>query len=115
VKTLRELFGERVRALRKAQGLSQMALGRKSELHHTYIGGLERADLNISMDNIEKVAKGLGMKPAELFQFPTEDIAASEKEMLFMEFTAWGKDQDEQTLKQMLKIVRDVMEFKEQG
>ncbi|MBI5236516.1 MAG: helix-turn-helix transcriptional regulator [Deltaproteobacteria bacterium] len=33
-------FGEGVRALRKAKGLSQEDLGEKTDLHNTYIGGM---------------------------------------------------------------------------
>jgi transcriptional regulator with XRE-family HTH domain len=35
-------------------------------LHHTYIGGIERGERNLGVDNIERVAKALGVKPGEL-------------------------------------------------
>ena len=54
-------FGSRVRDLRIAQGISQEVLAQKSGLHRTYIGGIERGERNISLVNIEKIAKALDL------------------------------------------------------
>lgn len=61
------LFGEKVRELRKEKGLSQEELSFKSDLHRTYIGMIERAEKNITLANIEKIAKGLNVDLKELF------------------------------------------------
>ncbi len=63
-------FGERVRSLRKSEGLSQEKLGEIAGIHYTYIGGVERGERNVSLKNIEKIAKGLGVDITELFSFP---------------------------------------------
>lgn len=60
-------FGERIRELRKQKNLTQEQLADKARLHYTYIGTVERGEKNISMKNIEKVAKGLGVSLAEFF------------------------------------------------
>ncbi len=60
-------FGEKVRELRKEKGLSQEELSYKSDLHRTYIGMIERAEKNITLANIEKIAKGLNVDLKELF------------------------------------------------
>jgi len=52
-------FGERVREIRKIKGLSQEALSFKANLHRTYIGMIERAEKNITLVNIEKIANAL--------------------------------------------------------
>ena len=54
-------FGCRIRDLRVAQGMSQEVLAQKSGLHRTYIGGVERGERNISLINIEKIAKALNL------------------------------------------------------
>ena len=54
-------FGCRVRELRITQGISQEVLAQKSGLHRTYIGGIERGERNISLVNIEKIAKALNL------------------------------------------------------
>jgi transcriptional regulator with XRE-family HTH domain len=63
----REL-GTRVRQRRKALGLSQEQLGEVCELHRTYIGQIERGEVNVSMRNLVAVAEGLGIDVGELVQ-----------------------------------------------
>jgi len=54
-------FAKRVRAERKKLGLSQEGFAEKSGFHRTYIGMIERAEKNITLANIEKLAKALRM------------------------------------------------------
>lgn len=60
-------FGERVRSLRKEQKISQEELSFRADLHRTYIGMIERAEKNITLINIDKIAKALNVKIIELF------------------------------------------------
>lgn len=60
-------FGNRVRKLRKKQGYSQEAFASKCGLHRTYYGAIERGERNISLKNIEKIAKALGVSIKDLF------------------------------------------------
>ena len=61
-------FGERVREIRKEKGLSQEYLAHKADLHRTYIGMIERAEKNITLLNIEKIANALEVKISDLFK-----------------------------------------------
>jgi|SRR5947209_6239615 len=54
-----KLFGQRVREERQKLGLSQEKLAEKAGVHRTYIGMVERAEKNITLTNIEKIAKAL--------------------------------------------------------
>lgn len=65
-KTILEQFGERVRAERLRQGISQEELAARSGVHRTYIGMIERAEKNITLKNIIKIAEALGVKPSSL-------------------------------------------------
>jgi transcriptional regulator with XRE-family HTH domain len=60
-------FGEKGRSLRKERGFSQEELSFRAELHRTYIGMIERAEKNITLVNIEKIAKALDVKIKDLF------------------------------------------------
>jgi len=60
-------FGEKVRELRKKRGLSQEELAFKADLHRTYIGMIERAEKNITLVNIERIANALEIPISELF------------------------------------------------
>lgn len=66
--TTRKQFGKKLRVLRKKAGLSQEELGFRANLHRTYIGSIERAEQNISVDNIHKLAKALKVPVNELFK-----------------------------------------------
>lgn len=62
-------FGHRVRELRKEQNLSQEGLSYKADLHRTYIGMIERAEKNITLVNIEKIANALETTIDNLLKF----------------------------------------------
>ena len=59
-------FGNKVRQERLKQGLSQEELAEKAELHRTYIGMIERAEKNITLVNMYKIAKALNIKLRDL-------------------------------------------------
>lgn len=60
-------FGNRIRKLRKDKNLSQEELSFKANLHRTYIGMIERGEKNITLLNIEKIAKALDINIKDLF------------------------------------------------
>ncbi len=60
-------FGNKVRKERNKLGLSQEELAAKTGVHRTYIGMIERAEKNITLENIEKVAKALNLKLSAFF------------------------------------------------
>ncbi len=60
-------FGKKVRDFRKQNNLSQEELAEKAGLHRTYIGMIERAEKNITLINIEKIANALSIDIKELF------------------------------------------------
>jgi len=62
-------FGKNISKLRKERNLSQEELAQKSDLHRTHIGMIERAERNITLLNIQKLANGLEMSIDELFRF----------------------------------------------
>ncbi|MBI1900772.1 MAG: helix-turn-helix transcriptional regulator [Planctomycetia bacterium] len=59
-------FGNRLRELRKARGLSQEEFAARCDLDRTYISGIERGKRNVSLRNIELIAKALGLSISEL-------------------------------------------------
>jgi transcriptional regulator with XRE-family HTH domain len=59
-------FGLRLKEIRKARGLSQEKLAENANLHRTYIGMIERAEKNITLINIEKIALALNVEIKDL-------------------------------------------------
>ena len=66
ITSTRKQLGKKIREIRRKQGISQEELGFRSGLHRTYIGAIERAEQNVSVDNIHKIAKALKVSPKEL-------------------------------------------------
>ncbi|HLP92276.1 MAG TPA: helix-turn-helix transcriptional regulator [Nostocaceae cyanobacterium] len=64
---IRGSFGRAVRRRRRELDLSQEQLAEKSGLHRTYISSIELGKCNVSLDNIEKLAKALNMSIPDLF------------------------------------------------
>ena len=63
---LRQVLAKNVRLCRHHLNLSQEELADRARLHRTFIGAIERAEQNLSLDNIEKIAKALEVKPHQL-------------------------------------------------
>lgn len=61
-------FGDNVKKFRKKKGWSQEELGMRSRLHRTYIGSIERSERNVSLINIQRIAKALNVKASELIE-----------------------------------------------
>lgn len=61
-------FGKKVREERQKRSLSQEGLAVKAGVHRTYIGMIERAEKNITLENINKIAKALEIPIEELFR-----------------------------------------------
>ena len=59
-------FGHKVRERRHELGLSQEELATRAGVHRTYVGMIERAEKNITLTNIEKIAKALGLSLDEI-------------------------------------------------
>ncbi len=59
-------FGKRVKEIRTLRGLSQEQLAHLANVHRTYIGMIERAEKNITLINIEKIANALNIPINEL-------------------------------------------------
>jgi transcriptional regulator with XRE-family HTH domain len=61
-------FGQKVREQRARLNLSQEELASRAGVHRTYIGMIERAEKNITLENIERIAKALDIKIADFFE-----------------------------------------------
>lgn len=60
-------FGARLRQLRVERDMTQEALASASGLHWTYVGQVERGQRNVSLKNILRLARGLGVSAAAFF------------------------------------------------
>lgn len=72
---IRKTVAHNLREYRKARGYTQESLAEASGLHRTYIGGIEQGRINVSINNIEKIARALEIDP--LLLFVDDDPSAS--------------------------------------
>lgn len=72
----RRIFARRLRQIRQLKGLSQEELADRAGLHRTYVGSVERGERNISIDNMERLAKSLEVDMIALLQEDPNDTSS---------------------------------------
>jgi transcriptional regulator with XRE-family HTH domain len=65
---LRIRLGQTVRELRSSAGYSQEGFAARIKVHRTFMGTIERGKTNVSLETLERLAKGLGMSVWELIR-----------------------------------------------
>jgi len=62
----RRILGDQIRNYRKQAGFTQEQLAEKADLHHNFIGEVERGNMEISLTSMLKIAKALKVKVRDL-------------------------------------------------
>lgn len=62
----RRIVGETIRSYRKKAGFTQEKLAERADLHHNFIGEVERGNMEISLSSLLKIARALNVKVADL-------------------------------------------------
>ncbi len=62
-------LGKKIRAEREKKAISQERLGELAKVHRTYVGMIERGEKNITIQNLIKFAKALGLRVRDLIDF----------------------------------------------
>ena len=65
---IQKRLGARIRELRHKQGLSQEELAHVSGLHRSYMGAVERGEINITLANLYTIAKTLKVTISSLLR-----------------------------------------------
>lgn len=62
-------FGARIKKIRKAKGMTQEQLTEKARIDYSFMNRIEGGKKNPSLKTIAKLARALGVKLSELFDF----------------------------------------------
>lgn len=65
---IRVRFGRAIRRIREEQAINQEEAAERCGLHRTYYSGIERGVRNVSLVNVERIAKGLKTSLSDLFR-----------------------------------------------
>lgn len=107
---MRKEFGKRVRELRKRAGMTQAELaqrcGRSVEMQR--IGEIERGERNCTLQTIDRLAKGLGCEPAELFLFNPQKVGRSLSVIDARLLDLW-KPADDQGKQKAIRILSELL------
>jgi transcriptional regulator with XRE-family HTH domain len=64
----RRKLGDKIREYRKRAGLTQEQLAEKADLHHNFIGEVERGNMETSLTSMLKISKALGIRVRDLVE-----------------------------------------------
>ncbi|WP_098749496.1 helix-turn-helix transcriptional regulator [Paenibacillus sp. EZ-K15] len=109
---LLKMIGERIKQLRKKQGMTQEELAEKAGINASYIGTVERGERNISIETLEKIIEGLGVSSAAMFQFhETESLdTASEKAEILESISSLLYSRTLAESKLLFRVLKDIVD-----
>ena len=86
MKEILEIFGRRLKELRKEKDMTQEELASSLQLHNSYIGLLERGERIPSLITLDKIARHFGVKPSDLIveEKKQEKLSLKQKELLYI-------------------------------
>ena len=107
---INEALGVQVRQLRKAQGMTQEEFSQRSGLSVDYIGKIERGTTSPTVESLEQVARGLGVKIRTLFDLYEEDAQSQDSTTALVEISRYLRDKSIDDVKFALSIIRQILE-----
>ncbi|ODP27256.1 UDP-N-acetylglucosamine 1-carboxyvinyltransferase [Paenibacillus nuruki] len=103
-------LGSKIREYRNLKGLSQDQLGELCGFHFSYIGGVERGERNITIENIAKISKALDIELSKLFEFnqETDENNLGEKQNLLNELTILLENKSVSQITMIKNIINEI-------
>lgn len=101
------LVGNRIKDIRKERELSQDQLGELCGFHFSYIGGVERGERNLSLENLAKIADALHVEIRDFFDFET--VRGREKEHALNEVFSLLSKYDVPQIKMIRNIFLEIL------
>lgn len=109
---LQVLLGKRVRDLRREKRLTQQALADRTGLSLSMIGGIERGAKFPSPATFEKLARALGARPADLFDFEPRDYVDEPRRRALKDLETALKEETPDYIRMICRIVSEMKKSK---
>jgi transcriptional regulator with XRE-family HTH domain len=106
-----ESLGSRIRAFRKACGISQEELAFKASVSTTYLGQLERAEKSPTVEILDKIATALDISIYDLFLFD-EKVKENGSSTTLNKINAQLATLSEDEQAELLKLIKNIKAFK---
>ncbi|MGG4499779.1 helix-turn-helix domain-containing protein [Paenibacillus polymyxa] len=100
--------GKRIRQHRKAARLTQERMGELLSIDPSYLGRIERGEINTTLDMIFRIAEALKISPYELF-ISTNNVGISEKYELIEKIDTMLLNLHTDDLKTIYRIMKDTV------
>jgi transcriptional regulator with XRE-family HTH domain len=104
-----KLTGAAIRSLRTDRGLSQEELGERADFHFSYIGKMERGEVNITLINLERIAAALDVGLHQIFPFSISDEGLTEKENQINQLVGLLKSQELENVIKAKNIIQELL------
>lgn len=105
---LLELVGTRIRDLRKSKDLSQEALAERAGFNPSYIGFIERAERNISLKNLERIADALDVGVNQLFTYVKETEELSKEDITIKKLISILRTHEPDEVSMALNVITEI-------
>lgn len=105
-------LGDRIRSLRNAQRISQEKLAEMSGVDPKYIGLIERAQTNPSINTLSRIADSLGINLSELFSFSK---STNINETSIFEVANLIKEVDPKDIELVKNVLQEIVKWHKRG
>lgn len=106
-----QLFGSRVRELRKEKEMSQEELAFKASISPAHLGQIERAQKSPTLNTISEIAKGLNVPITALFEYDTPPSQPVKPTSMTEKIDIQLSDMSEFQKQEILRLIRLVKNF----
>ncbi|NMI05044.1 helix-turn-helix transcriptional regulator [Paenibacillus sp. SZ31] len=105
--------GKRIRLYRKARKLTQEELGEQLRIDQSYLGRIERGEVNITIETLDKIAISLGIVPSQLLEDEKRDAMNKSKTDLLEKIDTTLLSLSSKELEVVHRLIKDALLLKE--
>ncbi|MFB6471260.1 helix-turn-helix domain-containing protein [Paenibacillus glucanolyticus] len=104
--------GRKIRLYRKARKLTQEELGEMLQIDQSYLGRIERGEVNITLDTLTKISDALLLTPSQLFE-NVKNVKDKAKTDTLDKIDSLLMPLTNEELQRIHRLLKDVLAFKE--